>query len=102
MSRVPCAITVGSYCTQSLSHVQFFVAHGLWPARLLYTWNFQARILEWVAVPYSRVPTQGSNPLASPALVGRFFTLSATWGDQVLIDYRIVYTVVRLPWWLRE
>ena len=33
----------------------------------------QARILEWVAVPFSRgLPNLGSKP-ASPALAGRFF-----------------------------
>ena len=38
----------------------------------------QARILEWVAISYSRgiFLTQGSNPSLSPALAGRFFT---TW-----------------------
>ena len=34
------------------------------PARLLRPWDSQARILEWVAIPFSRAifPTQGSNP----------------------------------------
>ena len=46
--------------------------------------NSQARILEWVAMSFSRVSsqlkdqTQGLNPsLISPALAGRFFTRSA-------------------------
>ena len=36
--------------------------HGLWPSRLLYG-ILQARILEWVAIPFSRgiFPNQGSN-----------------------------------------
>ena len=38
--------------------------HELQPARLLYSWNFPARILKWVVISYSGgfFPTQGSNP----------------------------------------
>ena len=42
----------------------------------------QARMLEWVAMPSSRVlPNSGIRPtsLASPALAGGFFTTNATW-----------------------
>ena len=42
----------------------------------------QAKILEWVAMPFSRgiFLTQGSNPrLMSPALAGQLFTTRATW-----------------------
>ena len=42
----------------------------------------QARILEWVAVSYSRdLPDIGTEPksLTSPALAGGFFTSLATW-----------------------
>ena len=43
---------------------------------------FQARILEWVAISYSRnLLDPGIEPAspAPPVLVGRFFTTSATW-----------------------
>ena len=43
---------------------------------------FQARVLEWVAISYFRdLPDPGIEPtsLASPTLVGRFFTISTTW-----------------------
>ena len=42
---------------------------------------FQARILEWVAISYSRdLPNTGMKPvsLMSPALAGRFFTIATT------------------------
>ena len=42
---------------------------------------FQARILEWVAISYSRdLPDPGMEPvsLVSPALADRFFTTGAT------------------------
>ena len=42
----------------------------------------QPRILEWVAVPFSRdLPNPGIEPtsLTSPALAGEFFTTSTTW-----------------------
>ena len=44
-------------------------------------WDFQARILEWVAMPPSgNLPDPGIEPvsLKSPTLVGGFFTTSAT------------------------
>ena len=43
---------------------------------------FLARILEWVAISYSREsfrPRDRKMSLASPELVDRFFTTSATW-----------------------
>ena len=43
---------------------------------------FQARILEWIATPFSRGSSQPRDELMSlksAALVGRFFTTSATW-----------------------
>ena len=43
---------------------------------------FQARILEWVAIPFpGDLPNPGIEPtsLASPALAGIFFTTSDTW-----------------------
>ena len=42
---------------------------------------FQARILEWIAMPSSRESFLGIEPksLASPALADEFFTTSATW-----------------------
>ena len=46
---------------------------------------FQARILEWVAIPSSRdLPNPGIKPasLMFPALAGGFFTTSATWEAQ--------------------
>jgi len=45
----------------------------------------QARILEWVAIlSPGDLPNPGIKPtsLMSPALAGRFFTTSATWGAQ--------------------
>ena len=40
---------------------------------------FQAKILEWVAISYSRGSTQPKDQTAPPALTGRFFTTSTTW-----------------------
>jgi len=58
----------------SLSCVQLYATP--W-TRLLYPGIFQARILEWVAMPSSRGSSQpGIEPPspASPALAGSFFT----------------------------
>ena len=46
---------------------------------------FQARILEWIAISFSRdLPDLGIElvSLVSPALAGRFFSTSATWEAQ--------------------
>ena len=48
---------------------------------------FQARILEWVAISFSRGPSQPkywTRIFMSPALAGRFFTTSTTWEAQVV------------------
>ena len=46
----------------------------LWPSRLLCPWDFQARVLEWVAIPFSRGPPNPGIEPGSPTLAGRFFT----------------------------
>ena len=53
----------------------------------------QARILEWVAMPFSRdLLDPGIEPtsLTSPALVGRLFTTSATWEAKQLYRKEIL------------
>ena len=45
-----CVLTVLS----CFSHVRLLQPHGLWPTRLLCPRVLQARILEWVAIPFSR------------------------------------------------
>ena len=52
---------------------------------------FQARILEWAAISYSRGSScPGTEPAscASPALAGRLFTTSATWEAHRLSRFR--------------
>ena len=66
------------------SHVRLFATYGLYVAppgssvhRIL-----QERILEWVAIPFSRAssqPRDQTHVSMSPALAGGFFTISATW-----------------------
>ena len=55
---LPCWVT--SVMSSSLQ------PYGLQPARFLCPWDFQARILEWVAGPSSRGPSPGIEPM-SPA-----------------------------------
>src|SRR5574340_407681 len=43
--------------------------HGLQPSRLLRPWDFQARVLEWVAIPFSRESSQPRDQPESPALL---------------------------------
>ena len=52
--------------------------HGPQPTKLLCALDFQARILEWLAISYSR-GSSWPRDLLNPCLPGRFFTTSATW-----------------------
>ena len=69
--------------------------HGLQPARLLWISLHgisQSRILEWVAISFSRdLPDPGID-LKSPALTGRFFTAKAPWQPQT--NYTYIHTHV--------
>ena len=70
---------------------QFFGTqlHGLYSARLLCPWKiFQANILEWVAISFSRGSDSGIKP-ASPALVGGFFITEPP-GKSTLDRYLVV------------
>ena len=66
----------------------------------------QARILEWVAMPFSRrLPNLGikSVSLMPPALAGRFFTTSTTWESQGHLHYlMLVKTEDRRKRWMTE
>ena len=60
---------------------------GLYPTRLLCPWGF-SRQEYWSGLPCpppGDLPDPGINPVSprSPALVGRFFTTSATWEAQI-------------------
>ena len=62
------------------SRVRLFVT--LWTVALqalLSMGIFQARILEWVAMPSSRGSSKPRDHIQSPGLAGGFFTTSATW-----------------------
>ena len=61
----------------------------------------QARILEWVAMPFSGdVPNQGIEPMSSmsPTLAVRFFTTNTTWDEYC--NYVNIYSVNTIVSWL--
>ena len=73
-----------------LSHPVVFDSlqpHGLSPPDSSVYGIFQARILEWVAISYSRGsswPRDQTISLGSPALAGRFFTVNATYFKEIV------------------
>ena len=72
--------------------------HGLWPARLLCTWNFPGKN-NGVGCHYllqGIFETQGSNPhlFESSELVGRFFTTSVTWEAQLQLQYNNMIIII--------
>ena len=52
--------------------------HGLWLARLLCRGILQARILEWVAIPFFRGSSQPRDQIQVSCIAGTFFTIWAT------------------------
>ena len=52
--------------------------HGLKPTRLLFHGILQARILEWVAIPFSRESSWPRNWTQVSHIAGRFFTIWPT------------------------
>ena len=61
-----------------LSYVQLFVTPGLEPTRLLCPGILQARILEWVAISFSRGSSRPRDQTPVSCIAGRCFTLWAT------------------------
>ena len=53
--------------------------HGLEPTRLVHPWNFQARVLEWVAISFSRGSSWPRDRTQVSHIAGRHFTLWTTW-----------------------
>ena len=71
--------------TCMLSHVQFYAIPWTGPASLLCPWDFQARTLEWVAMPFSRGSSQPSDRTQVSCIAGRLFTVWATRGPNKLV-----------------
>ena len=73
---------LSSYC-ESESHL--VVSNSLWPHGLYCAWILQARILEWVAIPFSRGSSQPRDRTQVSLIAGEFFTIWATREVWVLI-----------------
>ena len=52
-------------------------SHGLYPIRLLCPYHFPAKILEWVAVPFSKGSSWSKDWTQGSYIAGRFFTVWA-------------------------
>ena len=52
--------------------------HGLQPTRLLSPWDFPGKILEWVAISFSRASSQPRDWTQVSCIAGRCFTVWAT------------------------
>ena len=53
--------------------------HGLWPARILCPWNSPARILQWVAMLFSRGSSCPRDRTLVSHIAGWFFTSWEAW-----------------------
>ena len=63
------------------------VSNSLRPHRLYSPWNPQARILEWVAFPFSRGSSQDSDQTQVSHIAARFFT---SWAPREVFPTRLV------------
>ena len=60
-------------CAQSLSRVWFFVTPQTLPTRLLCPWDFLCKIMEWVAIPFSRRSAWPRDWIRVSCIAGEFF-----------------------------
>ena len=60
---------------------------GLWPARHVCLWESSGRILEWVAIPFSREFSQSRDQTQVSYTAGGFFSVRAT-GEILYLDGR--------------
>ena len=60
--------------SESESESQSVVSNSLGPHGLYSLWNSAARILEWVAFPFSRGSSQPRDQTQVSHIAGRFFT----------------------------
>ena len=69
---------------------------GLWPTSLLAPWDSPGKILEWIAIPFSRGSFQPRDRTRVSFIAGRSF-MSELQGDPVLW---IGSSILGFPWWL--
>ena len=84
----------GMTCAQLLGRVQLCDPMDLSPPGSSVHGIFQARILEWVAISFSRgssQPRDRTESLVSPSLAGRFFTTEPP-GKPLWDDSHILYS----------
>ena len=65
---------VVSEWVKSLSHVQLLATPWTVATRLLHPWTFQARVLEWVAISFSRGSSRPKDWTQVFCIAGRYFT----------------------------
>ena len=65
-------------CVVTLSCLTLYDPKDCNPTRLLSPWDFLARILEWVAIPFSRGSSQSRDRTMVSCTAGGFFTIWAT------------------------
>ena len=61
-------------CVRAQSCPTLLGPHGLEPTRLLSSWTSPGKILEWVAIPFSRRSIQPRDRTQVSCIAGRFFT----------------------------
>ena len=74
----------GRVCVCVLSYALLLVMLWTKPTRLLCPWDFPARVLEWVAMPFSRASSQTRDQTQVSCTAGGFFTSGATRAAQFI------------------
>ena len=86
MTYITYTTIYNTFCTKLLSCVQLCDPMNCSPTGSSVHWILQARILEWVAYPFSRGSSQPRNQTWVSCIAGRFFTSWAT--KEALWSYR--------------
>ena len=76
--RVPATYLYNPKCFKYESESCSVVSNSFWSYGLIVPGILQARILEWVAFPFSRESSQPKDRTQVPPTAGRFFTSWAT------------------------
>ena len=69
------------------------VAHQAPASATLSMRILQARILEWVALPFSRGSSQPRDQTQVSCIAGRFFTVWATREALMILDFSLLYLI---------
>ena len=99
ITEVLCCTEVNNTTLQISYEVKWELLNHVWlcnPVDYTVHWILQARILEWVAFPFSRRSSQPRDQTRVSCIAGRFFT---SWATR---EAQISYTWIKIWKWIKK